>query len=169
VKSAVLWYKVFTGTLADMGFELNPYKPCMANCMIEGSQCTISWYVDENKISRVNPDIVTMIIKKIDDVFDKMTVTRGNENDFLGMHVHFTNDNKAVITMKTYIREAIQELGLNINREATTPAKKTVFDMDPASCRLDTNRSDVIHSVVANLLYVATPTQIDILLVGGFL
>jgi hypothetical protein len=82
-----------------MGFELNPYKPCMANCMIEGKQCTIAWYVDDNKISHTNPDVVTMIIKQIESVFDKMTVTRGRDHNFLGMQVHFTEDNKAVINM----------------------------------------------------------------------
>jgi hypothetical protein len=35
VKFALLWYKVFTCTLVDMGFELNLYEPCMANCLIE--------------------------------------------------------------------------------------------------------------------------------------
>ena len=30
---------------------LNPYNPCVANCMIGGMQCTIAWYVDDNKIS----------------------------------------------------------------------------------------------------------------------
>jgi hypothetical protein len=58
-----------------MGYVLNPYEPCMANCDIQGKQCTIAWYVDDSKISHVDPDVVTMIIEKMDSVFDKMTVT----------------------------------------------------------------------------------------------
>jgi hypothetical protein len=65
VKSAfLLWYDLLSTSLQKMGFELNPYDPCVANCIIEGSQCTISWYVDDTKISHVNPDVVTMIIEK---------------------------------------------------------------------------------------------------------
>jgi Reverse transcriptase (RNA-dependent DNA polymerase) len=89
VKSALLWYKIFTETLENMGFVLNPYEPCMANCIIKGKQCTIAWYVDDNKISHVDPEVVSMVKDKIEAVFDKMTVTRGRDHNFLGMKVHF--------------------------------------------------------------------------------
>jgi hypothetical protein len=56
---------------------------------IEGKQCTIAWYVDDTKISHVNPNVVSIIIGKIEAVFDRMTVTRGKEHTFLGMHVRF--------------------------------------------------------------------------------
>jgi hypothetical protein len=36
VKSALLWYKIFIGTLERMGFELNPYDSCIANSTING-------------------------------------------------------------------------------------------------------------------------------------
>ena len=31
IKSALLWYELFTGELRKMGFELNPYNKCVAN------------------------------------------------------------------------------------------------------------------------------------------
>ena len=34
--------------------------------MIQGKQCTIAWYVDNNKISHKDPEVVTMIIYKIE-------------------------------------------------------------------------------------------------------
>jgi hypothetical protein len=169
VKSALLWYKFFTETLENMGFVLNPYEPCMANCIIKGKQCTSAWYVDDNKISHVDPEVVSMVIDKIEAVFDKMTVTRGRDHSFLGMKVHFSDDNRAIINMKTYISKAILESGLSIDREAATPAKKNLFDVDPKSSPLDKGRSETFHSVVAKLLYVATRARIDILLVVGFL
>jgi hypothetical protein len=67
VKLVLLWYGLFTKSLKGMGFVLNPYDPCIANCTIEGTQCTAAWYVDDNKILHINPDVlVTMIIKKIE-------------------------------------------------------------------------------------------------------
>ena len=39
VQSALLWYELYSSTLQGMGFELNPYDLCVANSMIEGSQC----------------------------------------------------------------------------------------------------------------------------------
>jgi hypothetical protein len=82
VQSALLWYELFTGTLEAMGFELNPYDFCVANKTINGKQCTIGWYVDDNKISHVHPSVVSDIIKRIEDKFGKMTVTRGKERVF---------------------------------------------------------------------------------------
>jgi Reverse transcriptase (RNA-dependent DNA polymerase) len=129
VKSALLWYNFLTGTLKGMGFELNPCQSCMANCMIDGKQCNIAGYVDDTKISQVDPNVVTRVIEQIEAIFDKMLVTRGMEHTFLGMHVLFKDD-KAIISMKSYLSEAIQESGLGIIREASTPARKNLFDVD---------------------------------------
>jgi hypothetical protein len=71
--------------------------------------------------------------------------------------------------MKTYILEAIQESGQGIDREAAIPAKKNQFEVDITSKPLDKSRSEVLHSVVAKLLYVATRARIDILLVVSLL
>jgi hypothetical protein len=64
--------------LEEMGFELNPYDSCVANKVIDGKQCTVLWYVDDNKISHVDPDVVTSIIEKIEEKFGKMRVTLEN-------------------------------------------------------------------------------------------
>jgi hypothetical protein len=66
VRSALLWYKLFSGTLKKMGFELNPYDPCIANKTIEDSQCTIAWYVNDNKILHAKESVVTDVIAEIE-------------------------------------------------------------------------------------------------------
>ena len=95
VQSALLWYTLFSTTLKDMGFELNPYDPCIANKIIDDKQCTILWYVDDSKISHANPTVVTKIIEAIEEKFGKMTATRGWEHTFLGMQSTFL-ENKTV-------------------------------------------------------------------------
>ena len=169
VKSALLWYDLFHGTLKDMGFTINPYDSCMANCMIEDKQCTIAWYVDDNKISHVNPDVVTMIIEKIEERFGKMTVTRGKEHVFLGMNIKYKDDRTAVVTMKSYLKEAIEESGMNINRTAATPARKNLFELDDKAAPLPKNEAEIFHSVVAKLLYVSIRARGDLLLAISFL
>lgn len=49
-----------------MGFKINPYEKCIANKMINGKQCTIAWYVDHNKVSHEDPNVVTEIINEIE-------------------------------------------------------------------------------------------------------
>jgi hypothetical protein len=75
IQSALLWYELLTSTLKGMGFELNPYGACVANKMVDGKQGTIVWYVDDTKISHVDNKVVTQVIEKIEERFDKMTVT----------------------------------------------------------------------------------------------
>jgi len=169
VKSALLWYDLFHNTLKEMGFVLNPYDSCIANCTINGKQCTIAWYVDDNKISHVDPDVVTSIIEKIEERFDKMTVTRGTEHIFLGMHIHYTGKGTAVITMKEYLKEALSESGMAITREVATPAQKCLFEVDEESPFLSQNEAEIFHSVVAKLIYVSIRARADLLLAVSFL
>jgi hypothetical protein len=169
VKSALLWYELFHGHLKDMGFALNPYDPCVANCTIEGKQCTIAWYVDDTKISHVNPEVVTSVIDQIEERFDKMTVTRGREHTFLGMKIRYTGEGTAIITMKQYLEEALAESEMHISRTAVTPATRNLFEVDPDSPRLDKHRAEVLHSVTAKLLYVSLRARVDLLLAVVFL
>ena len=153
-----------------MGFVLNPYDSCVANCMIDGAQCTICWYVDDTKISHVDPDVVTRIIAQLEEHFDTMTVTRGTEHVFLGMNIRYDRSKRtAVISMKEYLREAIAESEMEITRTASTPANKSLFDVDEEAARLGTHDSVVFHSVSAKLLYVSIRARVDLLLAIAFL
>jgi len=46
------------GTLAElnMGFTINPYDPCIANKMVNGSQMSVRWHVDDLMISHAVHD-----------------------------------------------------------------------------------------------------------------
>ena len=41
MKAALLFYQKFVGDLMTIGFELNPYEPCVANKTINGKQITL--------------------------------------------------------------------------------------------------------------------------------
>ncbi len=71
---------------------------------------------DDTRISHVDPDVVTLIIEKLEARFDKMTVTRGLEHSFLGMKIQYTGKGTAVITMKQYLEEALLDCGMDIAR-----------------------------------------------------
>ena len=75
VKSALLWYNLYREMLEDLGFVMNPYNQCVANASINGSTCIICWYVDDNKISHIDPAIVTDIISKIEKNWKNEGVT----------------------------------------------------------------------------------------------
>ena len=50
LESTMLWYNIYVKTSKGMGFEVNLYDLCVTNKIINGKQCTIVWYVDDNKM-----------------------------------------------------------------------------------------------------------------------
>jgi len=55
--------------------------------MVNGKQCAITSYIDDNNISHMDPAVVTAIIEHIKSKFGKVTVTRGRKHVFLGMNI----------------------------------------------------------------------------------
>ena len=51
--SAMLFYKKLRENLEGKGLEVNPYDPCVANKLVNGSQMTVCWHVDDLKISHI--------------------------------------------------------------------------------------------------------------------
>ena len=94
IESALLWYECYVTVLKDLGFTINPYDSCVANTDINGSQCTIAWYVDDNKLSHKDPEVVTDILNKIESKFPGLVITRGKEHTFLGIKFKFREDQK---------------------------------------------------------------------------
>jgi hypothetical protein len=58
LQSALLYYKKFRRKdIEDIGFNVNPYDPCIANRMVNGKQHTIAWHVDDVKSSHINKTV----------------------------------------------------------------------------------------------------------------
>jgi hypothetical protein len=155
LKSALLWYELFTGTLQQMGYVLNDYDPCVANKTISGKQSTIARYVDDNKISHEDPKVNNETIEIIERRFGKMTVTRGKKHVFLGMNVTYNNIGSATMNMKDYLIEAIADFSEDIVKSAATPTKRDLFDIKEDSPALPPEKRGTFHRVVAKLLYVS--------------
>ena len=83
IESALLWYYIYVSVIKDMRFQLNIYYMCVVNNYINGKHCTIAWYVDNNKVSHVEQDIIYDIISKVEEGFQVLTVTKGNVHTFL--------------------------------------------------------------------------------------
>jgi hypothetical protein len=169
VKASMLWYNLFVGTLLKLGFRLNPYDPCVANAIIKGKQCSVVWYVDDNKVSHVRASVVSKIIKAIEADFGEMTVTRGTSHTFIGMDIFFPGNGTVRINMKTYLQEAIDQYKGLVTKTATTPAKKNLFEIKENVEQLKKGPKERFHSVVMKLLWCTHRGRPDIQLPIGFL
>ena len=65
IEAALAWYKLFSETLKEEGYILNPYDKCIANKMVDGMQCTISWHVDDCLASHADMKVLKDLSKKM--------------------------------------------------------------------------------------------------------
>ena len=75
-----------------------------------------------------------------------MSQTRGEEHDFIGMHIKF-KDKKIEISMKSHIIKAINLFHDDITKNASTPAGNFLFNIRE-SPTVSKERADNFHSVV---------------------
>ncbi len=71
MKSALLFYRKLVSELKGMGFEINPYDPCVANKMVNGTQMAIRWHVDDLMMSHVSQDKIMKIVQEIKNIYRK--------------------------------------------------------------------------------------------------
>ena len=97
MESSLQWYKLYSGTLTEKGFKLNQYGICVTNKLANGKQCTLVWYVDDNKVSHMEAKLVEGLINDLKKHFEKLVVTRGKKHPFWGMDINITKDKKVEI------------------------------------------------------------------------
>ena len=166
IESALLWYELYANTLEGLGFKINPYDRCVANKLINGEQCTICWYVDDNKVSHKDKNVVSDVIKTIEGHFGKLKVSRGDQHDFLGMNIDLDRKNKKVnIGTSIHIKEAVEmfeESGDEIKGHVANPGNSQFFKYKDAYKSLDQKRADIFHSTVAKLLFIGKRGRPDL-------
>jgi len=84
VESALLWSELFSTTLQNIGFTINPYDKFLSNRMVNGKQCTMAWYVNEIKISQQEDKVCTQIADIIESRFGK-----GKKHTFLAWILNY--------------------------------------------------------------------------------
>ena len=81
----------------------------MSNNIIDGNQCTVVWYVNENKLSHVDPNLVTDILEEIKKHFGDLVISRGDIYDLLFMNIKIRKDNKVDLIMKHQIEDIVRQ------------------------------------------------------------
>ena len=121
IESAMLWYNLYTDTLKDMGFKVNPYDYCVANKMINNKQYTIVFHVDDNKLSYIDDKVVTNIMDKIAEHFGELALTRGDAHDFIGINITIRKDGLVAIQKYNQIEQALDKFSGIYTFNITSP------------------------------------------------
>ena len=123
--------------LWDEGFKENAYDSCVVNKMINGKQCTITWHVDDLKISHVDSKVVDDIIKMLESIYGPMTISRGKKHTYLGMDFDFSEDGICTVSMVNYLEETVDDFSVLIDGKVSTPAAMHLFIISDNPIMLD--------------------------------
>ena len=72
MKVALLFYIKFVENLKSIGFQINPYDPCMANKIVYGAQLTVVWHVDILKASHIYGGVVTRMAVWLKKTYERL-------------------------------------------------------------------------------------------------
>jgi hypothetical protein len=98
------------GDLIKYSFEVNPYDPCVANKTFIHAQLTVSWHVDDLKVSHRDEKVVSEFISWIKEQYGKIgavKVTRGKVHEYLGMKLQYDVPGQVLIDMIDYVKNML--------------------------------------------------------------
>lgn len=167
VESAKLWYDLCKSGLESLGFEENPYEPCVFNKYVSGRQVSIALYVDDLMVTCTDERILNDVIQSLGQLFDGATMHSGPVHSYVGMLFDFTDPGQVHIRMDGYIEDFLQDYG--VTGVAATPAASDLFEVDLNAEELDMETSDIFHSRVAKILYLAKRSRPDLITTTSFL
>ncbi|KAL7487191.1 hypothetical protein ACHAW6_012785, partial [Cyclotella cf. meneghiniana] len=112
--ASLLYYKKFTWSLKSKKFVMNEYDPCLWNKVVDGTQLTFCFHVDDDcKLSHASPQVLDKTIKWLrkdyDSIFEdgcgEMKVARGKKHKYLGMELDFSTKVHVKILMCDYVKD----------------------------------------------------------------
>ena len=164
--AALLWYNQFRGDLETIGFEFNPYDPCVANRIEKEKQQTVRFHVDDLKSSHVDSKVNDEFGKWLNEKYGgygEVKIVRGKVHNYLGMTFDYSKPGKVMIDMIDYIADMIDECSVKLSKSDTalTPAAEDLF-AEGSGKKLDKELAEEFHTIVAKGLFACRRARPDI-------
>ena len=178
--ASLLYCRKFTKSLTDVGFKINPYDQCVANKMTDGQQMTISYHVDDCKMSHRRSKLNYRMIKWLrreyesisEDGSGKMTVRRGKVHKYLGMTLDYTVRGQVQITIIDFLYEvliAFDKAEPKGGGTKTSASPENLFKADKDCEKLPQSKTVQFHTLVAKTLYATKQARPDTCTAVAFL
>jgi hypothetical protein len=189
--ASLLYYKKFVKSLKSHGFKLNPYDPCVANKVVDGSILTLCFHVDDCKILQKKEKVVDETIEWLRDEYEvifedgtgAMKVHRGTVHKYLGMKMDFSHKGEVQLTMPKHMddiqatydiaqakfSDGFIEVKRRRSKNQLTPAPTDIFVVNEECKKLPDEQREVFHCLVAKLLFVWKRVRPDIGVAMSFL
>jgi hypothetical protein len=172
MNAALLAYKKLAKLFRAWGFKMNPYDACVWNKMVNGKQFTIVFHIDDLLLSHLNPNIVTLYIRKLHKEYgslENLTVTRGKVHEYLGMTIDFRVKSEVRFSQYDFLKKLLNSLPESLSTgKKNTAAPEYLFKTTDESCLLDNKRKDLFHTITAKTLWLSQRSRTDVQLAVGF-
>ena len=149
LRSSLLFYELFSGALTTWGFEKNPYDACTFNKMVNGSQLTVVFHLDDLKCSHIEKSAVDELLEQMSKRFGKETpllITWGKIHDYLGMTIDYTVKGKVKFYMYDYVEQILGEVNPRYMKgSGVTPAGSSLFKVNDGAEKLSVKDADQYH------------------------
>ena len=170
MKSALLFYKKLVKELKEMGFEINPYDPCVATKLVGEKQMTVRWHIDDLMISHIDKGEILKFVRCIKDIYgDNLAENVGKVHDYLGMTFDYAFKGEVRINMCKYLSSIIADFPEQITGVSATPAADHLFKVREDGKKLSKEQADAFHHTVYQLLFAANRARRDIQTAVSFL
>ena len=120
--------------------------------------------MDNNKVPHKDPRVVDKMLERMKDYFGNLAITRGKEQQFIGIYFKICEDDKVELSAKSHIQSAIlliEELGEKLDDGVSTPVAWNLFDVHKSK-RLSEKKAEVFHSCTTKNLYITKQVRPDI-------
>jgi hypothetical protein len=167
LQSSLLFYKKFRKDLEGIGFQVNPYDPCVANRIVRDDQFTVTWHVDDakcsHKDSQANDEFREWCEQQYGDPkIGSVKATRGPRHDYLAMNLDFSKPGKVQVDMTSYVNSMTEEFPDELSSSITCPWNENLFKIDENSRVLSKERAELFHTFVAKGLFLSKRGRPDI-------
>jgi hypothetical protein len=163
MKSTLLFYRKLIKELKEMGFEINPYNPCVANKLVDGTKMTVRWNVDDLMISHVSQFKILKFVRHIKDIYgDNLAKNVGMTHNFLGMTFDYAFKGEFPINMCKYLPKVIEIFPEEIRGLSAKPAVDCLFNVREGGRKPNEERADVFHHTVCQQLFATNKACPDI-------
>ena len=163
--SAILFYNNPRNQLEEIGFEINPYDPCVANITIHSSQMTVCWNVDDLKVSHKEESVIDASFLNICKIFVNGTnVSRGKVNGYLVMDMEWSQHGTMIVSMIKCLQNIIDDSPKVIRSTSTTYTAEYLFTVRDKKDRklLPEDQVQHFHTTVDQFLFLCMRSCPDI-------
>jgi hypothetical protein len=167
LQASLLYYKKFRADVESIGFEINPYDPCVANKNTNDMQHTLVWHVDDLKSSHVDSSVnddfdVWLNETYANDKIGKVKTTRGKRHDYLGMWLDFSVPGKLQVDMTYYAKSMCEDFPEKLTGKTKGPWNENLFKVDETAKKLDAEKAKVFHTFVMRGMFLCKRGRQDL-------